>query len=46
MGGKQADWERDFGSEINKYLANRKVTYDFQWNYFSLEITPEESESV
>lgn len=44
--GKQADWERDFGREINKYLANRKVTYDFQWNYFSLEITPEESESV
>jgi len=46
MGGKQSNWERDFGSEINKYLAERKVTYDFCLNYFSFDITPEEIETV
>ena len=46
MGGKQSNWGRDFESEINKYLAERKVTYDFQWNYFSVEISVKEIETV
>lgn len=42
----QSDWELDLGRVINKYLMDKKVTYDFCLNYFSFDITPEEIETV
>lgn len=43
---KQSEWELNLGNEINKYLAPRRVNYNFQYNYFSLEISQEEIEQT
>lgn len=43
---KQSEWELMLGREINKYLSEKRVVYDFGYNYFSVGIREEETDEI